>query len=431
LLRFLLAATYTVDPGGNGDATTVEEGFSLLEDGDTLYIEPGIYYETGLYLPAEETTIQGAGPDLTVFDGSMDETLFFWVPKGSVVSGISFEGAAGLYTSALQLDGDPESTTVIENCAFIGNSYALSLDGGGNTRVVDTRFVSNGYAVYLWYGARSVSLENNLFLDTAGGVLERSWQDDATCTLLEAHHNTIVGGTLGFDPDVCMEWEAGVANITNNVFAGLDGPPWSLFETYSGVVANNLIDPGVSAVGSGPGMSESDNLVAEVGFVAWSDDGDWSNDDFRLSPESAGIDLGTDVHASVTQDIVGVQRTLDGDLDGEARPDAGAYEFDPGTSDVDGDGFFSDEVGGLDCDDSDAGTFPGAEEVCGDGLDQDCDGHDADCGDSSPDSATGSPDSSPQNAGSPGGDAACGCLGAGGALLLVPGLLLVLRRRQP
>ncbi len=61
--------------------------------------------------------------------------------------------------------------------------------------------------------------------------------------------------------------------------------------------------------------------------------------------------------------------------------------------DADGDGYGDPETGALrcedeglttdatDCDDSDPGVNPGAEEIPGDGLDQDCDGADADPGD--------------------------------------------------
>ena len=44
-----------------------------------------------------------------------------------------------------------------------------------------------------------------------------------------------------------------------------------------------------------------------------------------------------------------------------------------GNPDVDGDGFESVAFGGEDCDDSLFEVHPGAEEICGDGLDNDCD----------------------------------------------------------
>ncbi len=45
---------------------------------------------------------------------------------------------------------------------------------------------------------------------------------------------------------------------------------------------------------------------------------------------------------------------------------------------VDGDGDGYTPAGG-DCDDTKASVHPGAKEICGDGIDQDCDGKDADC----------------------------------------------------
>jgi hypothetical protein len=44
-----------------------------------------------------------------------------------------------------------------------------------------------------------------------------------------------------------------------------------------------------------------------------------------------------------------------------------------GTVDGDGDGYVTDACGGTDCDDGRRDTYPGAPEVCLDGVDQDCD----------------------------------------------------------
>jgi len=75
------------------------------------------------------------------------------------------------------------------------------------------------------------------------------------------------------------------------------------------------------------------------------------------------------------------------DLDDDVRPlgagfDMGAYEY-PVCLDGDLDGYGDGACGGYDCDDTDPGINPGAEEVCDNGTDDDCDdladGDDPDC----------------------------------------------------
>jgi cysteine-rich repeat protein len=61
------------------------------------------------------------------------------------------------------------------------------------------------------------------------------------------------------------------------------------------------------------------------------------------------------------------------------------------TQDADSDGFSSISSGGLDCDDANPSVYPGAYDIPGDGIDQDCDGVDATSSDADGD---GIPDSS-------------------------------------
>ena len=62
-------------------------------------------------------------------------------------------------------------------------------------------------------------------------------------------------------------------------------------------------------------------------------------------------------------------------------------------ADADGDGYTDGICGGEDCNDSDPAVYPGAPEICGDGIDQDCDGADLPC-DGNPGGEPGSGDHS-------------------------------------
>src|SRR5512137_2915722 len=56
-------------------------------------------------------------------------------------------------------------------------------------------------------------------------------------------------------------------------------------------------------------------------------------------------------------------------------PDGGAVDTGPPTcTDEDGDGYGTGCTKGPDCDDGDPTVFPGADEICDDNVDNNCDG---------------------------------------------------------
>jgi len=194
------------------------------------------------------------------------------------------------------------------DCTFSGNSAG---DGGGNANgTLHSCVLSCNKAGNNGGGSHYGTLNNCLLFDNAagnnGGGTYIAWLTN--CTLSDNSATNQAGGS-------CND------TLTNCIVYGNTAPAWN--DVYKSSAANSC----------SPDLSHGINgcITSDPEFI------DASSGDYRIGYGSPCIDTGAAI-AGMTRDIIGNFRPVDGDLVVGAVIDMGAYEYDPGTTDTDGDG---------------------------------------------------------------------------------------------
>ena len=293
--------------------------------------------------------------DTCTYDASLTDSTF----EGNVVDGHG--GGAYLKNgNAVELlDNTFEDNESTDNGKSGGGLYLHSsceLEARRNWFCTNT--ADNGGGAWSYKTSVSSEWTNNVFVENEandyGGGLGLSNNQVVSFT-----NNTLVGNsaTKGAALYMTSAW----GDILNNIFAY--GPAGkavhgasSNVNSNSTFAYNDFFDNDDGDVGGTLSFSTTSNgnTTDQPDFVDYTYDGDCGNDDLHLAHGSDLIDAGD---PSIT------------DVDGTTS-DIGAYGGpDAPIEDHDGDGYDNT----VDCDDTDASTYPGAPETC-DGNDNDCDG---------------------------------------------------------
>jgi hypothetical protein len=357
-IGLVVADVITVDDDGPADYTTIQAAVNAAVDTDVIIIQPGMYTGTGnrdIDFLGKAITVRSTDPQDrnivsdTVIDSqgtSSDwhRAFRFHTNEGpdSIIDGLTLTGGYTDYGGAINCEVNCSPT--IRNCIIRSNT--ATQEGGGidcttSEAVVINCLIEDNVSGYYAGGINccvssdltiigciirnnsaendgggiqfcvssgqviNCSITNNVGYE-GGGIWVRGPVHISNCTIVNntATRSDPRGGALALDHDDatvtnCILWD----NFPNEVYTWEHTPSVSYTDIkggWSGAGGNNIdIDP---------------NFVDPIAG------------DYRLASGSPCIDVGDNGAVTEPNDVDGLIRIADGDCDGAATVDMGAYE---------------------------------------------------------------------------------------------------------
>jgi parallel beta-helix repeat protein len=154
------AVTITVNASGNADYTKIQDAVNASNNGDTITVASGTYYEN--VVVNKSVNLVGAGEEVTTVQAfDPDSHVFYVTSDGVNISGFTLTGATSgyhpVFSSGIFLWAN--NTRIFDN-NISNNLYGIYIFLGFNNNLTRNFVSSNYYGIYLMLSSNNTIYDN-------------------------------------------------------------------------------------------------------------------------------------------------------------------------------------------------------------------------------------------------------------------------------
>src|SRR5688572_3080195 len=334
LLTFAFTATFAIGATIKvpGDQPTIQAGIDAASSGDVVLVAPGTYRERINFLGKAIALISEQGAASTIIDGEQLGTVITMETgegPGASVQGFTItRGMASFGAGIHLLNASPtiRQNLFLDNMQTAGG-YGAAIGGNGASPIVEYNEFRGHTCDSQWHSgvlsfpnSSSPRIHDNLIRDNNCRAITMYLPEDASPLV---YNNTIVRNPTAIY--LVNPLPNSAQTYRNNLIAlngtGLEMETFGASSFNAIWMNNNVFGNSADYAGTSDRTGIEGNLKVDPLFY------DAQGNDFRLQPGSPVIDAGSGDGLSIPSvDFTGQPRVQDGNADGTATVDIGAFE---------------------------------------------------------------------------------------------------------
>jgi len=330
----LIASTFVALQSGQAASLLVGAGGSIQSainrslNGDIIDVAPGTYNENINFNGKQINLRSSSGAASTTINGRNNGTTVT-ISGNAQISGFTITGGNASFGAGMAVSGNG---TLISNNIFSGNAqgaggFGAAIGGNGASPIISNNIFTNNSSdsqhlsgAVSFVNSSSPTIQNNLFYNNQGRALNLTLPAGNSPFVV---CNTFFGNTSAIK--INAQVDTSLMKIQNNLLSnnaiGLDvdslsGSPFAKF-SYNLVYGNLKNYNGIADATGTNGNIEGNPMFINTLLG-----------NFGLLAGSSAIDAGLNLNSPLS-DITGSMRPVDGNSDGFAITDIGAFEFTP------------------------------------------------------------------------------------------------------